>query len=115
MLCPGQLSEMILIGLIMGAVYLPMPISLRLTRNVTYQYAHYAGLLLFGSFLLAGQMIIILSQYLFPEQGLPVLAARLLQGMGSGVLFLLRFILASVSTSDHHQSMISWTILSGGP
>jgi len=114
MLCPGQLSEMILIGLIMGAVYLPMPISLRLTRNVTYQYAHYAGLLLFGSFLLAGQMIIILSQYLFPEQGLSVLAARLLQGMGSGVLFLLRFILASVSTS-HHQSMISWTILSGGP
>jgi len=104
--------EMIFIGLVIGAVYLPMPISLRLTRNITYRYSHYAGLLLFGTFLLAGQMIIVLSQYLFPEQRLPLLAARLLQGMGSGVLFLLRFILASVSTSDHHQSLISWTFLS---
>jgi hypothetical protein len=108
-----SLSEMIFIGLIIGAVYLPMPISLWLTRKVTNGKAHYAGLLLFGSFLLAGQTIIVLSQYLGLEQRLSLLAARLLQGMGSGVLFLLRFMLASVSTSDHHQSLVSWTFLSG--
>jgi len=90
-----------------------MPISLWLTRKVTYRNAHYAGLFLFGSFLLAGQTIIIMSQYLGLEQHLLLLAARLLQGMGSGVLFLVRFMLASVSTSDHHQSLVSWTFLSG--
>ena len=108
-----NLSEMIFVGLIIGGVYLPMPLSLWLTRKVAYRKAHYAGLLLFGFFLLAGQMIVILSQRLCPESCLPLLVARLLQGMGSGVLFLARFMLASVSTSDYHQSLVSWTFLSG--
>jgi len=75
------LWEMIFIGLIIGAVYLPMPISLWLMRKVTRRNAHYSGLLLFGSFLLAGQMIIILSVP-FPSARLVTLGSPFIAGHG---------------------------------
>jgi len=86
-----------------------MPLSLWLTRTVTGRAGHRAGLALFGGFLLAGHLLIVASQVLgtgpLTEQVL--LAARMVQGLGSGVLFQVRFVLASVSTNDRHVELQS--------
>merc|ERR1719419_1557135 len=45
-------SAMMFVGALIGAVYLPMPVSLQLTRITTHWANHIAGLVLFGGFLL---------------------------------------------------------------
>mmetsp|Transcript_30862 Transcript_30862/g.98464 ORF Transcript_30862/g.98464 Transcript_30862/m.98464 type:complete len:820 (-) Transcript_30862:90-2549(-) len=104
-------SEMMFVGLLIGGVYLPMPLSLWLTRTVTRRANHFAGLCLFGSFLLLGHVCIVLSQLLGWEPHLLLLLARLVQGLGSGILFQVRFVLASVSTSDQHVPLQSLSFL----
>jgi len=101
-------SAMMFVGLLIGGVYLPMPLSLWLTRTVTRRANHIAGLALFGGFLLLGHIGNVLAQLLGWGPQVTLLA-RLVQGLGSGILFQARFVLASLSTSDLHarqQSMI---------
>jgi len=99
---------MAFVSALIGGVYIPMPLSLWLTRRITRRANHFAGLALFGSFLLLGHVGVVFAQLLHWDSWW-LLLARLVQGLGSGVLFQTRFLLASVSTSDLHttfQSMI---------
>mmetsp|Transcript_110143 Transcript_110143/g.322265 ORF Transcript_110143/g.322265 Transcript_110143/m.322265 type:complete len:795 (+) Transcript_110143:68-2452(+) len=96
------------VGLLIGAVYLPMPLSLWLTRTATRRAHHIAGLALFGGVLLLGHACTVLAQLLGWGAWVPLIA-RLVQGLGSGIGFQARFVLASLSTSDQHakqQSLI---------
>jgi len=104
-------SAMMFVGMLIGAVYLPMPVSLWLTRTTTHRANHIAGLVLFGGFLLLGHACMVLSQILGWSVWATLLA-RLVQGLGSGIFFQARFILASLSTSDQHalqQSLVMLT------
>jgi len=103
-------SAMTFVGLLIGGVYLPMPLSLWLTRTVSRRANHIAGLALFSGSLLLGHACVMLSQ-LLGWSPLFLLLGRLVQGLGSGVLFQMRFVLASVSTSDQHASLQSWIFL----
>jgi MFS family permease len=97
-------------ALLIGGVYLPMPLSLWLTRAVTRRFHHIAGLVLFASALLVGQVCIVISE-LVGGQPWVLLLARLVQGLGSGALFQVRFLLASMTTSDLHQELQSFSFL----
>jgi len=82
-----------------------------LTRTTTRRANHIAGLVLFGGFLLLGHACMVLSQILGWSVWATLLA-RLVQGLGSGIFFQARFILASLSTSDRHalqQSLVMLT------
>lgn len=103
-------STMAFASLLIGGVYVPMPLSLWLTRRITHRANHIAGLALFGSFLLLGHCGIVLAELLHSDSSW-LLLARLVQGLGSGVLFQMRFVLASVSTSDLHTSFQSMIFL----
>jgi MFS family permease len=106
----SSMSSMMFVALLIGGVYLPMPASLWLTRTVTRQGSHIAGLALFGTVLLLGNLMIVVSQALGASLGV-VLVARLVQGLGSGVLFQARFLLASTSTSDRSMELQSVSFL----
>jgi hypothetical protein len=96
------------VSLLIGGVYVPMPISLWLTRQVVSRLDHRAGLMMFVSFLLTSHIGIMWAQLTDWSGGRDhvfLLAARFLQGMGAGVLFQARFVLASLSTQDHHLDL----------
>lgn len=102
-------------GLVIGGVYILMPISLQLTRMLTRRFDHAAGFLFFGSILLLSHLCIIASQLWCsePTQRAVLLAARLAQGLGSGVPFQSRFVLASMSTANLHTKMQARAFFSG--
>jgi len=104
----GSQSTVSFVALLMGGVYLPMPLSLWLTRTAVKRYSHIAGLLLFLGFLLLGHLIMVIGQVLIPNAWWPLLLARLVHGLGSGILFQTRHILATMSTSDQHVSLQTW-------
>eukprot|EP00928_Gymnodinium_smaydae_P041995 TRINITY_DN28355_c0_g1_i1.p1 TRINITY_DN28355_c0_g1~~TRINITY_DN28355_c0_g1_i1.p1 ORF type:complete len:795 (+),score=94.85 TRINITY_DN28355_c0_g1_i1:40-2424(+) len=92
------------IGFLIGGVYLPTPVSLRLMRTVTSRWNHKAGLILFGVFMLIGHAIGLISCRLgLGLYGLQT--ARLIQGLGSGIGFQARFLLGTISTADHHKEL----------
>lgn len=107
----GSATSMAYISLLIGGVFLPMPASLWLIRTVTQRSGHRAGLLLFGACLFLAHVCIVVSQTLWPTQTVVPLLARLVQGLGSGVLFQVRFVLGSLSTSDQHMNLQSWNFL----
>jgi len=94
--------------LLAGGVYLPMPLSLCITRFVTSRADHIAGLTLFAATLFFTHMATAFSEASgmkdCPQEVL-LLCVRCLEGLASGVLFQARFILASVSTQDQHQRL----------
>jgi len=100
------------VAALLGGVYLPMPASLWLIRTVARRTSHLHGLVLFLVFLLAGHIIVVVSQIISPARLWPLVLARLVQGLGSAVLFQTRHILAAMSTSDHHVELQSWNFLS---
>lgn len=103
------------VGLLMGGIFLPMPVSLWLIRNLTRRLNHFAGLILFACVLVAGHLCIVLSQLCgnVENRHMYLLAARIFQGLGSGVCFQARFVLASLSTSNQHQDLQAWSFLMG--
>eukprot|EP00439_Symbiodinium_sp_Y106_P086507 s166_g33.t2 len=114
---PGKLGhqEVAFVALLMGGIYLPMPLSLWLTRTVTMRFGHRYGLLLFLAFLLLGHLITVCGQAIVPHLGWPLVVARVVQGLGSGILFQTRHILAIMSTNDrsllagdNHTDIQSW-------
>lgn len=107
---PGKLGhqEVAFVALLMGGIYLPMPLSLWLTRTVTVRFGHRYGLLLFLAFLLLGHLITVCGQAIVPHLGWPLVVARVVQGLGSGILFQTRHILAIMSTNDNHTDIQSW-------
>jgi MFS family permease len=105
-----SVSTIMFVGLLIGGVYLPMPLSLQLTRAATRRAHHSAGLVLFAVMLLVGHVIIVFSQFVGDQRWI-LLFARLVQGLGSGVLFQVRFLLASMSTVDLHQELQSMSFL----
>jgi MFS family permease len=110
-----SVSMMIFMASIIGGVYVLMPISLQITRMVTYRFSHMAGLLFFAITLLLSHAAIIVSQLTCGEfgQNAVLLISRIAQGLGSGVLFQSRFVLASMSTSDHHTALQASAFMAG--
>eukprot|EP00927_Polykrikos_kofoidii_P041948 TRINITY_DN3582_c0_g1_i5.p1 TRINITY_DN3582_c0_g1~~TRINITY_DN3582_c0_g1_i5.p1 ORF type:complete len:842 (+),score=109.48 TRINITY_DN3582_c0_g1_i5:98-2527(+) len=106
----GMLAHVVVL---IGGDNLPMPFSLWLTRSVVGQWSHRHGMALVGVFLLFSHLMIIASQFSSDEgvQTSVMLLARFIQGLGSGVRFLARFVLASVSTTDHHVDLQKWLFL----
>jgi len=107
---PVTATSLMFVGLLIGGVYLPMPASLWITRTVTSRFNHRYGLVVFGSFMLLGHVCIVMSQ-LLNLGGWVLLVARLIQGLGSGMLFQVRFVMAQLSTSDQHSDLQSWIFL----
>jgi len=106
-------ATLLFVGVLVGGVYFPMPLALWLTQSVTKLKGHRGGMMLIGAFLLFAHGCVVLAHAL-PQEGLRpfvIITARLIQGLGSGVLFLARFVLASVSTSDQHMGLQSWSFL----
>lgn len=104
------------VSLVIGGVYLPMPLSLLLTRLVTSRGDHVAGLALSAGLLALTHSSTVLLQVngvVHSSQHAFFLATRLLQGLGSGVLFQARFVLASMSTQDHHLELQTRTFFCG--
>lgn len=95
------------LGLLIGGVYMPMPLSLFLTRIATWRGDHIAGLVLFASCFLISHMAVFLFELcgLQQQRMFVLLASRLVQGLGSGVGFQARFMLASLSTADNHMEV----------
>ena len=112
---PGQLGrdDVALVGLLIGGVYLPIPLSLWLTRTVTVRFGHRSGLLLFLFFQLLGHLIAVCSQAIAPHHVWPLIVARLVHGLGSGILFQTRHILAIMSTNDNHTKIQTWIFFAG--
>lgn len=102
-----SVAMMVFICFIIGGVYVLMPVSLQLTRLMTQHYGHMSGFLFFGSILLLSHLCIISSQLFCSEatHSSVLLMARIAQGLGSGVCFQSRFVLASLSTSDQHAKL----------
>ena len=99
-------SSLVFCGVLIGGVYLPMPISLWLTRTLARRFNHISGLVLFACSLFVAHLMIVCSQLVGDGKyrSHVLLISRLLQGLGCGVLFQARFILASLSTGDQHMS-----------
>lgn len=95
------------LGLLIGGVYVPMPLSLCLTRMATWRGDHIAGLVLFASCFLVSHTAVFFFELcgLQEHRLLVLLASRLVQGLGSGVGFQARFMLASLSTADNHMEV----------
>lgn len=112
---PGQLDrkDVGLVALLIGGVYVPMPLSLWLTRTVTVRYGHRYGLLLFLFFQVLGHLITVCGQAIAPSTVWPLMLARLVHGLGSGILFQTRHIMAMMSTNDNHTKIQSWFFLAG--
>ena len=112
---PGQLDrkDVGLVALLIGGVYVPMPLSLWLTRTVTVRFGHRYGLLLFLFFQLLGHLITVCGQAIAPTTVWPVMLARLVHGLGSGILFQTRHILAIMSTNDNHTKIQTWIFFTG--
>mmetsp|Transcript_58789 Transcript_58789/g.108542 ORF Transcript_58789/g.108542 Transcript_58789/m.108542 type:complete len:766 (-) Transcript_58789:42-2339(-) len=93
-------------ALLLGGIYVPMPLSLWLTRRVISCANHIGGFIFFHcTQLLAHPLIIFLELRAKPgffTQGM-LLLARLLQGLGSGTTFHARYMLVASSTLDHHM------------
>eukprot|EP00930_Biecheleria_cincta_P048163 TRINITY_DN33511_c0_g1_i1.p1 TRINITY_DN33511_c0_g1~~TRINITY_DN33511_c0_g1_i1.p1 ORF type:complete len:778 (-),score=83.47 TRINITY_DN33511_c0_g1_i1:97-2430(-) len=97
-------------GILIGGIYIPMPLSLRLVRGLVSRGAgHINGLAFFLFAVLASNTLLVVSE-LIDNTG-PLcdavinLLSRLICGLGSGVLFQARFVLASLSTHDHHVDL----------
>lgn len=109
-------SDVTFIGLLLGGIYIPMPLSLYLTRWLTSTFDQKAGLVFFaGTLLFAHTSVALFEADGHPGQGqrMFLICMRLLAGLGAGMLFQTRFILLSTSTQDHHHDLLSRTILSG--
>lgn len=104
-------QEVAFVALLIGGVYLPMPLSLWIIRNVARTYDHKLGFLLFLFFLLFGHVISCMGQVLQSCAWWPLLLGRFVEGLGSGVLFQSRHILAITSTSDQHVDLQAWNFL----
>ncbi|CAJ1429553.1 unnamed protein product, partial [Effrenium voratum] len=107
---PGQLGreDVAFVALLMGGIYLPMPLSLGLIRTVAVRFGHRYGLLLFLFFLLLGHLLTVCGQAIAPQLMWPLVVARLVHGLGSGILFQTRHILAILSTNDNHTNIQTW-------
>lgn len=102
----ASIESLTFIALLIGGVYLPMPISLWITRFSAARGGHIAGFALFAALLLAAHSALVLREAAGRSNGAQrnfVIGTRLLQGLASGVLFQSRFVLASLSTQDQHQ------------
>eukprot|EP00929_Paragymnodinium_shiwhaense_P060021 TRINITY_DN30012_c0_g1_i1.p1 TRINITY_DN30012_c0_g1~~TRINITY_DN30012_c0_g1_i1.p1 ORF type:complete len:844 (-),score=188.52 TRINITY_DN30012_c0_g1_i1:414-2945(-) len=98
--------------LLLGGVWLPIPLSLWLTRRISRSMGHNAGMMIVGLCLFFSHVAVALSQMADSGWKTQILIlARLVQGLGSGIVFLARFVLASVSTVDHHRDLQSWSFL----
>jgi MFS family permease len=108
-------SMMTFAGIVIGGVYILMPISLQLTRTLTQRWGHIAGFLFFAVILLVSHLCIIASQFGGSDytRRAVLLAARIMQGLGSGVPFQSRFVLASSSTSDMHTDLQARAFIAG--
>lgn len=107
-LAQASVPEVLLVSLLLSGVYLPMPVSLWLTRSVVSFFDHVAGLALFATLMLLSHCMIIaweVNGQVGTVQYVVLVASRLVAGLGSGVLFQARFVLASLSTMDHHTDL----------
>jgi len=95
-------------SLLIGGVYLPMPLSLFLTRLIVARADHISGLAFFAATLMLSHGAVmsweVNGSVGFTQQAI-LLCGRFVQGLGSGVLFQARFVLASLSTKNHHQDL----------
>lgn len=100
-------SVVVFVGLLVGGIYMPMPASLWLTRKVARRFDHIGGIILFVCCFLISHTVIVASQLMGFQsyQHIVLLAMRFLQGLGSGIGFQARFVLASLGTSDHHNNL----------
>eukprot|EP00438_Fugacium_kawagutii_P024755 Skav213505 [mRNA] locus=scaffold3849:268322:291457:- [translate_table: standard] len=112
---PGQLdqTDVAFVAFLIGGIYLPMPLSLWLSRTVTVRFGHRYGLLLFLFFQLLGHLLTVCCQAIAPHTAWPVMLARLVHGLGSGILFQTRHILATLSTNDNHTKIQTWIFFTG--
>lgn len=108
-------SAMAFISFIIGGVYLLMPMSLQITRKMTQKFGHKSGLLLFSALLLLTHLCVIFAQFVESEniRLAVLLATRIVQGLGSGICFQSRFVLANISTSDQHTKLQARTFIAG--
>mmetsp|Transcript_7324 Transcript_7324/g.20557 ORF Transcript_7324/g.20557 Transcript_7324/m.20557 type:complete len:763 (-) Transcript_7324:314-2602(-) len=100
-----SLSNSIFVALLIGGIYIPMPLSLWLTRQVIHRADHFAGLIFFVLTLLIPHSATALGQLNGSDEHMQrtfFLMSRFVQGLGSGILFQARFVLACQSTHDHH-------------
>lgn len=104
------MNNAVFVSWLIGGAYLPMPASLWLLRQITMRRDHIAGLAMFAFFLILAHSCIVVCQ-LMGASGLGwwrdpmILVARGITGLSSGVLFQSRYILASLSTQDHHLDL----------
>jgi len=100
-------------ALLLGGIYIPMPLSLWLTRRVISCANHIGGFIFFHcTQLLAHPLIILLELRAKPgffKQSM-LLLARLLQGLGSGSTFHARYVLVATSTLDHHMDAQTFSL-----
>jgi len=107
--------DLIALVLLLGGVFVPMPLSLYLTRQTTVRAGHKAGLVLFVLFIIFSHLAVMVWQLFGTEahQLVVLLIARLVQGLGSGILFQARYVLASLSTGDQQTDLQAWQFLVG--
>jgi len=104
----APLAEVTFLTLQISAVYLPMPVSLWLTRWVISIGDNIAGLALCAILMLVSHCLVLTWEVMgcsHSSLDLMLLVSRLVAGLGSGVLFQSRFVLASLSTMDHHRAL----------
>lgn len=104
-------ADVCFVVVLLGGVYLPMPASLWMMRTVTRNYGHIHGILVSLGLLLLGHLMAAVGQAMVPSAWWPLLVARLVQGLSSGILFQTRHIITILSTSDHHVTLQSWIFL----
>lgn len=105
------LPAVVFAGLLLGGVYIPMPLSLLSSRWVSSHLNHASGLAMFALVLLIAHLGVLFAELTGQCGAAVLLAARLFAGLGSGVLFQTRFVLQAVSTGDHHLDLQSRTFL----
>jgi len=100
------LPSYLFVALLLGGIYLPMPVSVWLTRKITLHANHSGGFIFFLCTQLIAHPLIIFWELRGepgPRQQQMLLLARLVQGLGSGVTFHARYVLVASSTMDHHM------------
>lgn len=107
--------DLFALAILIGGVFLPMPLSLFLTRQTTQRAGHKGGIVLFVMCHLLSHLVVMTSQLFGAEhQRMAVLlAARMVQGLGCGILFQSRYVLSSLSTVDQQTDLQAWQFLVG--
>lgn len=105
-------STMTYVGLLLGGVYLPMPLSLLFIRWLTTKFGQKAGILFFAACMTIAHITSALAHFAGGPEAILV-AVRLFEGLSSAVLFQTRFILSQLSTQDKHIGLQAKTFLAG--